>query len=76
MKSIFIAVKDGELVTGAKGQAAFTKPSTLRRSIGQKDVIKQENGKSFWARLKKDDYQVVELDLKQILADFKEKGIE
>jgi hypothetical protein len=75
MSSIFIAVKQGKLVTGAKNQAAFMSPETLSRSIGQKENWVREDGKYKQVKIKKGDYQIIQLDLDLILSDLKEKGL-
>lgn len=57
---LYLAVKDGKVLSGAKGQYAFNNTETLSRSISQAYKYRPN-------KLRKGDYEVVEFTLSDIL---------
>jgi hypothetical protein len=57
---MYMAVKDGKVLVGAKGQYAFSNPGTLSRSIAQSYYYGKD-------KLRKGDYEVIEFTLADIL---------
>lgn len=71
--TIYVAIHNEtrQIVSGAKGQAAFFDIISLRRSIGQTGlpfIAKEKGVKS------KDLYTIIELDISQDIEDFLPKG--